>query len=89
MPIIIGLIIGISLIFSDQRFIGTPYFFKKLKTYISEITLQTGDSIGESLKDFVVLARKKDGDIYARYAVGLLYKILSQCPFFHILKIDL
>lgn len=67
--------------FSDQRFIGTPYFFKKLKTYISEITLQTGDSIGESLKDFVVLARKKDGDIYARYAVDYYIKSYRNVPF--------
>ncbi len=67
--------------FSDQRFIGTPYFFKKLKTYLTEITLQASDSIGETIKDFVLLARKKDGDIYAKYIIDYAIKSYRNVPF--------
>ncbi|MFA7082723.1 MAG: redoxin domain-containing protein [Bacteroidales bacterium] len=67
--------------FSDQRFIGTPYFFKKLQTFMTEITYQKGDSIGEAIKDFVVLARKKNGEIYAKYIVDYYIKSYRNVPF--------
>ncbi|MFA6368410.1 MAG: redoxin domain-containing protein [Bacteroidales bacterium] len=67
--------------FSDPRLLGTPYFFKKLKTYISEITLQKGDSIGESIKDFVLLASKNNGEIYAKYIVDHYLKSYRNVPF--------
>lgn len=67
--------------FSDNRIIGTPYFFTKLKTYINEITVQNGDSIGVSLKDFVDLARKNKGDEYAQYAIKYYINTNRKLPF--------
>ena len=67
--------------FSDQRLLGTPNFFKKLKTYMSEITFQKGDSVGESIKDFIILANKNNGDIYSKYIVDYYLKSYRNVPF--------
>lgn len=67
--------------FSDQRLLGTPNFFKKLKTYMSEITFQKGDSIGESIKDLIVLANKNNGYIYSKYIVDYYLKSYRNVPF--------
>lgn len=67
--------------FSDERLIGTPYFFKKLNTYINEITIQRGDSVGEALKDFVLLAIEKKGEEYAKYSIEYYLKIYRNVPF--------
>ncbi len=67
--------------FADNRLIATPYFFSKLKTYINELTVQQGDSIGQSLKEFVDLALKYNGKEYAQYAVNYFLTINRKSPF--------
>ncbi len=67
--------------FSDDRIIGTPYFFTKLKNYMNEITIQKGDSVGQALKDFVDLARSKNGGEYAQYAIKYYINANRNLPF--------
>lgn len=67
--------------FSDSRLIATPYFFSKLKTYINELTVQKGDSIGVALKEFMDLAIKNNGKEYAQYALDYLLLMNRQPPF--------
>ncbi|MDD2530640.1 MAG: DUF5106 domain-containing protein [Bacteroidales bacterium] len=67
--------------FSDKRLIATPYFFTKQKTYINELTMQSADSIGESIKDFIEKANKSKGFEYSQYMLDYYLQLNAKLPF--------
>jgi Redoxin. len=70
--------------FTDQRLIGTPYFFKKFNTYIDDITYPSKDSLFVSLKDYIAQAQKQTGvknNEYVRFAVEYMIRANKNIPF--------
>lgn len=67
--------------FSDSIFMGTPQFFNHFKRYISEATIQRGDSIAESLKDFIVMANNNGGELYSKYVFDYMIEQNIDIPF--------
>jgi thiol-disulfide isomerase/thioredoxin len=67
--------------FKDQRLISTPYFYKKFKTYIEKITMQTADSVYRAMEDFINIAQRKSDTIYSKYIVNLYLEKLPLMPF--------
>jgi thiol-disulfide isomerase/thioredoxin len=67
--------------FNDQRILSTPYFYKKFKTYIDKITMQTSDSVYQAMEDFVNTATQKGDTLYSRYIIDLYLSKLPLMPF--------
>ena len=67
--------------FSDERILGTPYFYKKFQTYIDKITMQNADSVFVSFKSFIDLANSRKGESYSRYIMELYLTKLPRLPF--------
>ena len=67
--------------FQDQRILSTPYFYKKFKTYIDKITMQTSDSVYQAMEDFVNTATQKGDTLYSRYIIDLYLSKLPLMPF--------
>ncbi len=67
--------------FSDRRIMGTPYFYKKYKTYINNLTMQDADSVFASLKYFVDIANQRGGQLYADYIIDHYLRTLPRLPF--------
>lgn len=67
--------------FSDERIIGTPYFYKKFQTYIDQITMQNADSVFSAFKSFVDLANSRNGELYSNYIIELYLSKLPRLPF--------
>ncbi|MEE0266939.1 MAG: DUF5106 domain-containing protein [Bacteroidales bacterium] len=67
--------------FKDQRILSTPYFYKKFKTYIDKITMQTSDSVYQAMEDFVNTATQKGDTLYSRYIIDLYLSKLPLMPF--------
>lgn len=67
--------------FSDERLIGTPYFYKKFQTYIDKITMQNADSVFSAFKYFVDYANNNNGELYSNYIISLYLEKLPRLPF--------
>ena len=67
--------------FKDQRILSTPYFYKKFKTYIDKITMQTSDSVYQAMEDFINIANQKGDTLYSRYIIDLYLSKLPLMPF--------
>lgn len=70
--------------FTDTRLIGTPYYFKKFRTYVNDITYPSKDSLLSSLKDYIAFARKGNKDPnneYVRFAVFYMIRENKNIPF--------
>jgi thiol-disulfide isomerase/thioredoxin len=67
--------------FQDQRILSTPYFYKKFKTYIEKITMQSADSVYVALEDFINAANQRGGQIYSQYIINLYLAKLPLMPF--------
>lgn len=67
--------------FTDHRFLSTPYFYKKFKTYIDKITMQTSDSVYKAMEDFINIAQEKGDTLYSKYIINLYLEKLPLMPF--------
>jgi thiol-disulfide isomerase/thioredoxin len=67
--------------FQDQRLLSTQYFYKKFKTYIDKITMQTSDSVYQAMEDFINIAYQKGDTLYSRYIIDLYLSKLPLMPF--------
>lgn len=67
--------------FQDQRLLSTQYFYKKFKTYIDKITMQTSDSVYQAMEDFINIANQKGDTLYSRYIIDLYLSKLPLMPF--------
>lgn len=67
--------------FNDSRILYSPYFMKKFRTYISEITMQNPDTINEAIDEFIDAAKRGGGQMYADYIVAYYLDHSPKLPF--------